>query len=234
MDINKEMLDRMYVMDKILNKGKPAHFKTSDDPINDLITVGIMSRKECLKYEKEFRDTFTLCDDVYKAYYKTLWVSIDTYQKICKKYKYTKREIKDMYLTTFVKKNHDYGDSFFESIHYFGVVASAFRIGDKIGRLRSLNDKKLQAVRDESILDTIMDVGVYSLMTLYHITWVANAWHILEKNKHIVKIPEVYSDIVEFMLKDKYKTHLLSGEWKEVAENFENVVNSIADQAKNE
>jgi len=221
-------------MDKILNKGKPAHFKTSDNPISDLLAVGDISRKECLNYEKAFRDTFTLCDDVYKAYYKLLWVSIDTYQKMQKAYKYTKREIKDMYLTTFVKKNYDYGDSFFDSVHYFGVVASAIRIGDKISRLRSLTGGKVQKIKDESILDTIMDIGVYALMTLYHITWVANTLGILRINRHIVKIPEVYSDIVTYMLKDKYETHLFSGEWKKAAENFKKVIKSIAEQAKNE
>jgi len=234
MDINKETLDRMFVMDKILNKGKPAHFKTSDYAIKDLISVGEMMNKECINYEKNFRDTFTLCNEVYKAYYKLLWVSIDTYQKISKEYKYTKHEIKDMYLTTFVKKNYDYGDSFFESIHLFGVIASTIRIGDKINRLTSLTSGKVQKIKDESILDTIMDIGVYALMTLYHITWVANTWGILRINRHIVKIPEVYSDIVTYMLKDKYETHLFSGEWKKAAENFKKVINSIAEQAKNE
>lgn len=234
MDINKETLDRMFVMDKILNKGKPAHFKTSDDAIKDLISVGEMMNKECVSYERNFRDTFTLCSDVYRAYYKLLWVSIDTYQKIAKEYKYTKLEIKDMYLTTFVKKNYDYGDSFFESIHLFGVIASTIRIGDKINRLISLTSGKVQKIKDESILDTIMDIGVYALMTLYHITWVANTWDILRTNRHIVKIPDHYTEVGVYLLKDKYETHLFSGEWKKVAKDFEKLVDSIAEQAKNE
>lgn len=62
------------------------------------------------------------------------------------------------------KKNHDYGDSFTQSLNKFGIVAAIVRMEDKRNRLESLIDKK-QMVNDESIIDTLTDLANYSIMT---------------------------------------------------------------------
>lgn len=45
-------------------------------------------------------------------------------------------------LETYVRKNHDYGNSFDKSLDKFGLVASVVRIGDKMNRIESLVQKK--------------------------------------------------------------------------------------------
>ncbi|KEI81167.1 DUF1599 domain-containing protein [Clostridium botulinum] len=61
-------------------------------------------------------------------------------------------------------KNHDYGDSFGETYKKLGVISAVTRITDKVNRLQSLCTK--DALVDESIKDTLMDLANYSIMTL--------------------------------------------------------------------
>ena len=67
---------------------------------------------------------------------------------------------------TFCRKNHDYGNSFEESLDQFGIVASIVRMSDKMKRLESLTDEsKTQQVGAESLLDTLEDLSNYAAMT---------------------------------------------------------------------
>lgn len=66
---------------------------------------------------------------------------------------------------TYAAKNHDYGNSFEESLDEFGLVASVVRLGDKMNRIKSLIKKEAQ-VRDESIKDTLLDMANYAIMTV--------------------------------------------------------------------
>lgn len=66
---------------------------------------------------------------------------------------------------TYAAKNHDYGNSFDQSLDKFGLIASIVRMGDKMNRLETLVTKKAQ-VKDESIKDTLLDLASYSVMTL--------------------------------------------------------------------
>lgn len=72
----------------------------------------------------------------------------------------TKKMIK-----TYAAKNHDYGNSFEQSLDKFGLVSSVVRLGDKMNRIESLTKKEAQ-VKDESIKDTLLDLASYSVMTL--------------------------------------------------------------------
>lgn len=66
----------------------------------------------------------------------------------------------------FCRKNHDYGNSFEESLDQFGIVASIVRMSDKMKRLASLTDEsKTQQVGSESLLDTLEDLSNYAAMT---------------------------------------------------------------------
>lgn len=67
-------------------------------------------------------------------------------------------------------KNHDYGNSFEQSLDKFGIIASVVRLGDKMNRIESLAKKEAQ-VKDESIKDTLLDLASYSVMTLM---WMIN------------------------------------------------------------
>ena len=70
---------------------------------------------------------------------------------------------KDM-TDTFCKKNHDYGNSFFESLDKRGLVAALVRMEDKMNRLNSLESNEAM-VKDEAIEDTLLDLANYSIMT---------------------------------------------------------------------
>lgn len=67
--------------------------------------------------------------------------------------------------TTYKRKNHDYGNSFGQSLDKFGLIASAVRVGDKINRFESLITKDAKVV-DESIRDTLLDAANYLIMTV--------------------------------------------------------------------
>ena len=66
---------------------------------------------------------------------------------------------------TYEAKNHDYGNSFDNSLNKFGLIASIVRMSDKMNRLETLVAKKAQ-VKDESIKDTLLDLANYSVMTV--------------------------------------------------------------------
>lgn len=65
----------------------------------------------------------------------------------------------------FVRKNHDYGNSFEKSLDTFGLVAGIVRMNDKFERLVSLNDPSKDAqIASESLVDTLEDLSNYSAM----------------------------------------------------------------------
>lgn len=67
----------------------------------------------------------------------------------------------------FIKKNHDYGNSFEQSLNEEGLAASRIRMGDKWNRYKTLskNDSNIQ-VKDESLRDTLIDLANYAIMTV--------------------------------------------------------------------
>lgn len=65
----------------------------------------------------------------------------------------------------FVRKNHDYGNSFEKSLDTFGLVAGIVRMSDKFERLVSLNDPNKDAqIASESLVDTLEDLSNYAAM----------------------------------------------------------------------
>ena len=67
---------------------------------------------------------------------------------------------------TYIKKNHDYGDSFSRSFKKYGLVAAMVRMEDKWNRLDNLASGAEQKVSDESIRDTLLDLAGYCVMTI--------------------------------------------------------------------
>lgn len=68
----------------------------------------------------------------------------------------------------FKKKNHDYGNSFEQSLNEEGLAASRIRMGDKWNRYKTLSRKDPSniQVKDESIRDTLIDLANYAIMTV--------------------------------------------------------------------
>lgn len=80
------------------------------------------------------------------------------------------KEITDSMAKTYEAKNHDYGNSFDQSLNEFGLVASVVRLSDKMNRIKSLIKKEAQ-VKNESIEDTLLDMANYAIMT---VLWMNN------------------------------------------------------------
>lgn len=66
---------------------------------------------------------------------------------------------------TYVKKNHDYGDSFSRSFKKYGLVAAMVRMEDKWNRLDNMASGAEQKVANETIRDTLLDLAGYCVMT---------------------------------------------------------------------
>lgn len=65
----------------------------------------------------------------------------------------------------YLRKNHDYGDSFSETYRKLGIISAVTRITDKVNRVQSLCTKE-QRVNDEGIRDTLVDLANYAIMTI--------------------------------------------------------------------
>lgn len=61
----------------------------------------------------------------------------------------------------YVRKNHDYGDSFSRSFGKYGVTAALVRMEDKWNRLENLAGGAKQRVLDEGLRDTCLDLANY-------------------------------------------------------------------------
>jgi len=63
------------------------------------------------------------------------------------------------------QKNAAYGDSFGDTFKRLGVISAVTRITDKYNRLVNLATHKDICIGDESIIDTLVDLANYALMT---------------------------------------------------------------------
>lgn len=68
--------------------------------------------------------------------------------------------------TLYERKNADYGDSFHETWLEEGAAMARIRLSDKLKRFKTLTRNNAQAVHDESVRDTLMDLANYAIMTV--------------------------------------------------------------------
>lgn len=74
------------------------------------------------------------------------------------------REMKDIY----EMKNHDYGNSFGETIQEFGYVVAIARINDKIKRLKKMVKGDVMFV-NERMRDNLLDIANYCVLTIFEL-----------------------------------------------------------------
>lgn len=86
-----------------------------------------------------------------------------------------KKITEDMF-ELYARKNHDYGDSFMDTVDEFGLVAPAIRLSDKLNRFKTIIKSSSQ-VTDEKLEDTLIDMANYAIMT---VIWMKN--HDLSSN----------------------------------------------------
>lgn len=63
------------------------------------------------------------------------------------------------------KKNHDYGNSFSETIQEFGFIPAIARINDKLKRVKQMVKGEQMQV-DESMRDNLIDIANYCILTI--------------------------------------------------------------------
>lgn len=68
----------------------------------------------------------------------------------------------------YAQKNHDYGDSFSKTFQEEGLAMARIRLSDKLERFKRLT-KTEGKVKGETIIDTLLDLANYSLMTIMEI-----------------------------------------------------------------
>ena len=66
----------------------------------------------------------------------------------------------------FIRKNHDYGDSFHLSFEEEGLAMARIRLSDKLNRFKALSRGAEQMVEGEPIRDTLIDLANYAIMTI--------------------------------------------------------------------
>lgn len=90
--------------------------------------------------------------------------------------KYAKEISPDEFISKFVqvcekaidtkkRKGHDYGNTFESTYADYGLLSIIARYRDKLGRIENLLKGSMAQVKDESIKDTILDLGNYCFMT---------------------------------------------------------------------
>lgn len=124
----------------------------------------------------------------------------------------TLKSLQEHNLDVFVKKNHDYGDSFFKVWNKMGddAILSAYsRISDKYNRFEhyalSLRHAEGLMVGDESIVDTLIDMGNYCLMTAVAIELSKNSKPVTDLHESLVSQDVTSTDSgkhVEFSVYD--------------------------------
>lgn len=75
-------------------------------------------------------------------------------------------ELCDYLKNLYIRKNHDYGDSFHETYLEEGMAMPRIRLADKFSRFKNLSRSDDILVGDESIRDTLLDLANYAIMTV--------------------------------------------------------------------
>ena len=87
------------------------------------------------------------------------------------------------------EKNENYGNSFDKSLDEDGLLVAKIRLGDKYNRFVSLLKQKSTGTKDESIVDTLVDLANYAIMT---ISWMKDQKDKYESSPTKVKEVDVF------------------------------------------
>ena len=72
-------------------------------------------------------------------------------------------------LDTFIKMNSDYGDSTTSTFNEFGLTSYAIRLSDKLNRIKTYCKNGELNIKDENIIDTLLDMANYCLLAIIDI-----------------------------------------------------------------
>lgn len=74
-------------------------------------------------------------------------------------------ELADSLKELHARKNKDYGNAWKKHLMKYGLRPFTMRVSEKVDRIDSIIDNGCAFVKDESIMDTLLDIAAYALMT---------------------------------------------------------------------
>lgn len=69
-------------------------------------------------------------------------------------------------IATYSRKNKDYGNSFSRMCKEYGHTYPIIHLDEKLARIKSILLSGDNAVKDETAIDSLLDLACYSLMTI--------------------------------------------------------------------
>lgn len=73
-------------------------------------------------------------------------------------------------IATYSRKNRDYGNSFSRMCREYGNTYPIIHLDEKLARIKSILLTGDNAVKDETAVDSLLDLACYSLMTIMELT----------------------------------------------------------------
>ena len=129
--------------------------------------------------------TYLDSDGLMKQAHKNRWAILSTNAlRIAKNLDITYLLTSSEILNTVIKKQRDYGH---KNISKFGITGLVIRVHDKVARVENLMKKEnyTNAVSDETMLDTLMDIIGYSIIAYM---WLNNTfmYELGDKNEQAI------------------------------------------------
>lgn len=73
-------------------------------------------------------------------------------------------------IATYSRKNRDYGNSFSRMCREYGHSYPIIHLDEKLARIKSILLTGDNAVKDETAIDSLLDLACYSIMTIMELT----------------------------------------------------------------
>lgn len=110
--------------------------------------------------------------------------AMETFLKAHKTLKVNEKDVREILTKmgdVFAVKNEKYGNSFEVSVDKYGMIAALTRISDKFNRIENLILNGDGGTDDETVMDTLIDMANYCVMTAVYMKNVGGENH--GKNK---------------------------------------------------
>ena len=124
-------------------------------------------------------------------------------------YKEEHKKLCDLMHETYIKKNTDYGNSFSNLYADYGSIISEIHLREKFDRFKQLRTS--QAMVNESIEDTLMDLANYCILTVLEMkklkSYEESEMAATEEAVEIQKDEDIEENIDEIKSQFKRETH---------------------------
>ena len=168
--LNKERMEELQNELDTLTKGYiPKENLDLDVKVDDSQLIKTVAEAFGLK-EGEFRSRFPQLSKSYESLPDKAEKGVPNPEAENVYKKYVENSFNDIcskIMELHERKNKDYGNAADASYREFGLVSYVIRLNDKLNRLKSLiKPGATMEVKDESLVDTFMDMAAYSIMAI--------------------------------------------------------------------